>query len=71
MKKIIDWARKNAHITHDAPDLMVGKFNNKKFRIFVIEGWAGINFANSWLNVKTCYNLKEFKKALSQEGVNS
>lgn len=66
MSKIINWARKNAQISFDAPDLIIGSYGNKRFRIFIAEGWAGIINSNSssWQKAKACYNLEEFESEI-------
>ena len=41
MQEVVNWVRTNAKLSHDAPDLVIGRFGKKMFRIFVREGFAG------------------------------
>ncbi len=64
---IIDWARLNTEITHDAGDLIVGKKGAARFRIFTLEGWAGlIREGGNWKEAHPAYTLDEFKQKVKE-----
>lgn len=68
MKTIIQWAKKNAKVTHDGESMLIGRFKDKAFRVFKKEGWVAVsNVKNervSWKNFVGCNDLKQFLEAL-------
>lgn len=66
--RIIDWARLNTEVTHDAGDLIVGKKGVARYRIFPTEGWAGIiREGGNWKESYPAYTLDEFKELLAEQ----
>jgi hypothetical protein len=60
IQEIIDWARLNTEITHDADDLIIGEHNTKRFRIFPTEGWVGVIAADGdWTDANACYEITD------------
>ncbi len=67
-QKMIEWLRANAAISHDADDLIVGRFGTKSFRFFVQGGWCGIiETGGSWTASKPCYSLKELLEEIHND----
>jgi len=71
MSEIIEWARLNCTITVDNGSIIIGRYANKVFRIFLQEQRAGIAKVDedtgkviSWLDVVWAHDLQEFKTYL-------
>lgn len=71
MDDLIEWARANCTISVDNDSVIVGRYYNKAFRIFIQEQRAGIAKINedtgkviSWLDVIWAHDLQEFKTYL-------
>ncbi len=71
MSEIIEWARHNCEISLDNEVIIVGRYYNKAFRIFLQEQRAGIAKVDedtgkviSWLNVVWAHDLQQFKTYL-------
>ena len=67
VKEIIEWAVSCLEISHKEDTLVVGKYKDKKFRIFRgdNDNFAGvIGSGESFNKSHACFNLDEFKEEL-------
>ncbi len=71
MTELIGWARLNCTITVDNESIIVGRYYNKAFRVFLKEQRAGIAKVDedtgkviSWLDVVWAHGLQQFKTYL-------
>lgn len=67
MQEIIDWALKNTKVSINKSDLVVGRYKNKRFRIFPTDGFVGvIGPKGNWKRSRAGYNLEEFLDILER-----
>ena len=70
MNEVVAWAKKNAQISHESDTMIVGRYNERRFRIFLDkwkpeDSWAGvIQTGGMWSAARACYNLDEFLEAV-------